>query len=92
MPFVERDQLGAIKGVYAVRQPGYAEEELPDDHPDVVAFRAPKPAPTLDEIYDSMIQSQRVLKAIVLALNDGSLPVGTNKTPAQLKAIIKAKM
>lgn len=52
----------------------------------------PAVPPTIDQIYDSVIQNERVLKAIVLALNDGSLPVGTNKTPAQLKAIIKAKM
>lgn len=35
--FVERDN-GVVIGVFANLQPGYAEEELPDDHPDVVAF------------------------------------------------------
>lgn len=29
---------GAVKGVYAWRQPGYAEEELSDDHPEVIVF------------------------------------------------------
>lgn len=38
MPFVERDQSGAIKGVYANAQPGYAKEWLSDDHPDVLAY------------------------------------------------------
>lgn len=43
--FVER-RAGAVVGVYAVRQPGYAEEEIADDHPEVVAFRdRPSPAP-----------------------------------------------
>ncbi len=50
------------------------------------------PPVTLDQIYDQAILSQQVLKAVILALNDGTLPVGTNKTAAQLKAIIKAKM
>lgn len=58
---------------------------------DVRAILSPTP-PTLDQIYDDLILAQRLLKAVVLALNDGSLPVGTNKTGAQLKAIIKAKM
>lgn len=39
MAYVERAPNGALKGVYAARQKGYAEEELRDDHPDVVAFR-----------------------------------------------------
>jgi hypothetical protein len=47
--FVERGSNGAIKGVYANRQPGYAEEEMASDHADVVDFRvridAPAPSP-----------------------------------------------
>ena len=39
MSFVERNPDGTIKGVYANRQPGYADEELADDHPAVVTFR-----------------------------------------------------
>jgi hypothetical protein len=50
------------------------------------------PEPTVDEIYDQLLQNQRLLKAVVLAINDGSLTVGGNRTPTQLKAIIKAKM
>lgn len=45
--FIERDGGGAIKGVYRQRQPGYAEEELADDHPDVLAFHAATPATPL---------------------------------------------
>lgn len=41
MPFVERDpETGQVVGLYAVTQPGRAEELLPDDHQDVAAFRA----------------------------------------------------
>lgn len=45
MPYVERDETGVVKGVYANAQSGYAEEELADDHPDIVAFRNPPPTP-----------------------------------------------
>ena len=57
-------------------------------------FSGPQPVPvlTLDDIYDSTISANRVFKAIVLSINDGSLTVGGNKTAQQLKTIIKAKM
>lgn len=35
--FVQRE-AGAIVGVFSVAQPGLAEEELPEDHPEIVAF------------------------------------------------------
>jgi hypothetical protein len=38
MAYVQLDDDGNIKGVYAAEQPGIAEELLPDDDPDVVAF------------------------------------------------------
>jgi len=38
MVWIERDTDGAIKGVYLNQQPGYAEEQLPRDDPEVVAF------------------------------------------------------
>jgi hypothetical protein len=39
--FVERDkQGGGIVGSYVHRQPGYAEELLSDDNPELVAFMA----------------------------------------------------
>lgn len=40
MPYVERDGSNNIKGLYANEQPGYAEEYLPDDDPEVLAFVA----------------------------------------------------
>lgn len=39
--YVERDSGGAIKGVYQNPQPGYAEEAIDDQHPDVLAYLAP---------------------------------------------------
>ena len=41
--FIERDEQGKIKGVYRAKQDGYAEEELADDHPEVVAYLNPAP-------------------------------------------------
>ena len=42
--FVER-KAGIIVGVYTPRQPGQAEEELPADNPEILAFQASKPSP-----------------------------------------------
>lgn len=59
----------------------------------IVAPADPAPSPlTNDEIYDQVIQNQKVFKAYVLALNDGSVVPGSNMTGAQLKTAIKAKM
>ena len=52
----------------------------------------PAPPMTVDQVYDEALQSQRLLRAVVLALNDGTFQFGTNRTAAQLKAIIRAKM
>ena len=53
----------------------------------------PAPLPPTDgEIYDQVIKNQKVLKAFVLAINDGTLVPGANVSGAALKATIKAKM
>lgn len=51
MPYVSRDDNGNINGLYANLQPGFAEEYLPDDDPEVVAFfNPPRPInPALDD-------------------------------------------
>lgn len=49
MPYAERRD-GAVVGLYANAQPGYAEEFLSDDDSEVVAFRSPpaaQPSPSL---------------------------------------------
>jgi hypothetical protein len=43
--WVQRNESNAICGVYANRQPGFAEESLPDDDPEVVAYLNPPPMP-----------------------------------------------
>ena len=42
MIYVSRDDQGAINGTFANLQPGYAEELLADDHPDLIAYRQAK--------------------------------------------------
>lgn len=43
--YVQRDENGKIIGTYANFQAGIAEEELPIDNPEVVAFLNPPPPP-----------------------------------------------
>ncbi|TVR11857.1 MAG: DUF4376 domain-containing protein [Salinarimonadaceae bacterium] len=40
MPYVQRRE-GRVVGLYANEQPGYAEEFLAEDHPEVLAFLTP---------------------------------------------------
>lgn len=41
MVYVERDSSGKIKGIYALAQPGYAEEEICEDSVEVLEYRKP---------------------------------------------------
>ena len=52
----------------------------------------PPPPQTLDEVYDQAIQNSKVLKAVILALNDGTFVPGSNYTNAQIKNRIKGKI
>lgn len=36
--YVRRNEDGKIVATFAVPQPGKAEEAIPDDHPDMIAF------------------------------------------------------
>jgi hypothetical protein len=52
MPYVSRDNDGKINGAYAILQPDYAEEYLPDDDPEVIAFQEslkPQPGPSPED-------------------------------------------
>ena len=51
MAWVQRDAASVISGVFANKQVGYAEEELPDTDPAVVAFLNP-PARDLVDSWD----------------------------------------
>lgn len=91
MPFVERD-AGTIVGLYRRLQPSRAEELLADDDPEVVAYRNPPP-PTDQERIDTAFNADsdtfKLVRAVVLAINDGTLVTGADLTGAQLKAIIR---
>lgn len=75
MAWVERRD-GTIVGVYNNRQPGYAEEELADDHIEVVAYRAPKPAP-----------SDKTAALAQRRLDDARKALGEGTTAERLRAI-----
>lgn len=73
---------------------GESEDWLVDMTAKTIAYDPlpPDPGPTLDEIYDRTLQSQQLLRALVLCLNDGSIVPGANVSNSDLKAAIKAKM
>jgi len=66
MRFVERDGLGKVKGSYAVRQSGYAEEELEDDHPDLVEFNT-RPVPLAKDLVDEFLNLPPARRALLKA-------------------------
>jgi len=66
--FVQRNGSGVIVGVYAVRQEGYAEEELPDNHPEIFTFRNPPP-----------LTPEQLEVAAIAALNGGEGSVNVLK-------------
>lgn len=77
--FVERDDQGKIKGVYAVKQPGVAEEELRDDAPEVLAFIDPPETPvdTIVKIERENPITHRALRELILTIGE-AFPAGKN--------------
>jgi hypothetical protein len=45
MPYVQRNFVDKLVGIYSCSQPGVAEEFLPDDAPEIVAFNLAHPIP-----------------------------------------------
>ncbi len=100
MPYVQRDESNKVKGIYAVLQPGIAEEWLPPDSPDVLAF--------LNPIIDTNLLDQETLNQALIAPGSYTRALGlvmfdeVNKlrvkggdaayTLNQFKAALKAKM
>ena len=75
--FIERDKDGKIKGVYANPQPGYADEELADDHPEVLAFLSPPETP-VDRIVKIETENpitHRALRELILTIGE-AFPAG----------------
>ena len=67
MPYIERDIAGLVKGTYNDRQPGYAEEWIAADHPEVLTFEAAVQA-KLDAVKAQPSESD-ALAQILNALN-----------------------
>ena len=69
--FIERKN-GAITGLYKQPQPGYAEEELPDDHPEVLAYLNPPvtPVQVIQEIEQKNPITHRALRELILTIGE----------------------
>jgi len=59
-------------------------------------FTRPQVPPTQDEIndaiYESTLLNQKILKALIMALNDGTFVPGSNYTAEQIKNGIKRRI
>jgi hypothetical protein len=85
--WVQRDENGAVQGVYANRQDGYAEEELASDDPGVIAFLRPTIyVPTT--ISDRQFVQQLAAESIIT--EDQALASNAAVIPAPLLEIIDA--
>lgn len=62
MKFVQRNGQNKVCGVYVRAQPGYAEEELDDDHPDILGYQ--NPPPTQDQIDTEAAKQYAKLNAL----------------------------
>lgn len=79
--FIARREDGSIYGSWTVRQFN-GQEEVPSDHPDLVAFLAAKPGPDLSNV-DNL---EKGLKALALCVAQ----VGGLTVP-QMRALFKSK-
>lgn len=89
MPYVQRSLGGAITGVYAQPQPGLAEEFLPADNAEVVAYLAPRviDLSNIDNLERTVRALADLTRRYANALKDGTY---TTKTRADTKADFKA--
>lgn len=69
MPYIKRNWKGEVTGLFSVPQPSFATEKLPDDHPEVLAYRTDHPVPehllkpqTEEEIKHSQKEYERLEK------------------------------
>jgi len=67
MPFIQRE-AGVIVGAYSQKQPGFAEEFVRDNHPDLVTFRTPPAPPTQDEMIDADLANMPAMRGLVRAV------------------------
>lgn len=87
MPYVQRDASGAICGIYANRQDGFAMEFLSDTDREVVAFLHP-PAP-LPDISDRQFFQQLAVQGVITQ-DEALAAVKTGSIPAALQGLINS--
>ena len=78
--FVQRDKGGAITGAFARLQPGYAEEELDDGNPELIAYETrPEPLPLSRNLADEfdVLVFALIDRGIVTADEISTVPIGT---------------
>ena len=87
MPFASRDKNGDITAIFDRANPA-AVEQLPPNHPDVIAFltRTGAPEPVQD-LFMSDAEMGRVLEDLIDCLVDKQLIVLKDLPPAALKKI-----
>lgn len=79
MPWIEREN-GIVVGVNNIQQEGNT-EELPDDNPEVVAYRSPK-VNKLDQLEELISQGQ-------IAMTEAPLPEAIQKQIFDLEVFIQ---
>jgi hypothetical protein len=84
--YVSRNQGGVINGVFAVLQPGFAEEFLPDNDPEVVTYlNPPKPVPAV--ISDRQFFQQLAVQGVITQ-DEAIAAVSTGTLPASMAALV----
>ena len=86
MPYVSRNQAGQIDGLYGRRQ-SFADEKLPDDHAEVVAYRGRIAAPdvsgeALKALHLIDLRSIRALREYIAARPDATQTVKDREAEA----------
>ena len=81
MRYVQRDENGRVIGHFANPQLGYAEEELGDGHPDLLAYEASRvsPAPRktdLDALRELLIEKAIITQAEIDAKRAEAKEIG----------------
>lgn len=85
MAYVQRDDSGKVTGVYANPQPDYAEEELPDDAAEVVAFLSR--SPSIGSISRRQFFQQAAIAGII-SESEALAAVTTGALPTAITAFI----
>lgn len=80
MPYIERRD-GKVMGVYQNLQPGYAEEEVRDDCPDLLEYRKEKEKRR--QAYEALLRrDQKILAAVEELELDADAAIAKLRAPA----------